>query len=564
MLESGAGFAGYRLERVLGQGGMGTVYLAEHPRLPRSVALKLLNREFSADQELQRRFEREADVVAQLDHPSIVGVYDRGRDDGYLWIAMQFIRGTDAATWDSRAHEPGVTARLIGETASALDYANQHGVLHRDVKPGNILIADPEHGREIRAVLTDFGIARVASANTQLTATGTFTATLAYASPEQLSGEVVDHRSDQYSLACTLFAMYAGHPPYTATNPGQVVAGHLSQPVPRLSTVRTDLPPAVDDVIARAMAKRRDERFGSATEFTDALRDALEGRHVAAPTTHQQWNDPAQQSPGSAEHAQRPWTDPAQQWHGSGGYAQHSAPAYGSGGHAQQPVPQAYESGGHAQQQLAPQAAYGSSGLAPQPTPLAYGSGGLAPQPYGSGAQAQPAWARAEYVVPVNDPRMYPMAAAGPWQQTPVGPEPSKAAAFFVGIVTLLFSLSIAAFLVFGITQTLDEIDRGEDPTGSFLAIAILTVVVVFTGSGAVLLLCARTAGRVMSIITAVLVGLFALFGVIGSAVGEVYPATAASAAVFVLAAALVGFAASSSTGRWIRYRKAVRASRWR
>ncbi|MFD6450609.1 protein kinase [Nocardia sp. NPDC060220] len=524
MLESGAGFAGYRLERVLGQGGMGTVYLAEHPRLPRSVALKLLNREFSADQELQRRFEREADVVAQLDHPSIVGVYDRGSDDGYLWIAMQFIRGTDAATWDSRAHEPGVTARLIGETASALDYANQHGVLHRDVKPGNILIADAEHGREIRAVLTDFGIARVATANTQLTATGTFTATLAYASPEQLSGEIVDHRSDQYSLACTLFAMYAGHPPYTATNPGQVVAGHLSHPVPRLTTVRTDLPPAVDDVITRAMAKRRDERFGSATEFTEAIRDALEGRHVAAPTVRRPWTDPAHQVPGSGEHAQRPWTDPARQWHGSGG-------------HPQQPVLPSY---GHSEQVHSPQV-------------------------QGAGGHPQPGWGRAEYGAPVGDPRMYPMVAGNQWYQAPVGgPEPSKAAAFFVGIVTLLFSLSIAAFLIYGITETLDEIDRGKDPSGSFIAIAILTVVVAFTGSGAVLLLCARTAGRVMSIITAVLVGLFALFGVIGSAVGEVYAATAASAAVFVLAAALVGFAASSSTGRWIRYRKAVRASRWR
>ncbi|MFE9785149.1 hypothetical protein ACFYO7_07205 [Nocardia salmonicida] len=160
---------------------------------------------------------------------------------------------------------------------------------------------------------------------------------------------------------------------------------------------------------------------------------------------------------------------------------------------------------------------------------------------------------------------MYPMAAGNRWYPAPVGgPEPSKATAFFVGIVTLLFSLSIAAFLVYGITETLEEIDEGKDPSGSFMAIAILTVVVAFTGSGAVLLLCARTAGRVMSIISAVLVGLFALFGVIGSAVGEVYAATAAAAAVFVLAAALVGFAASSSTGRWIRYRKAVRESRWR
>ncbi|MFD4353282.1 serine/threonine-protein kinase [Nocardia sp. NPDC058518] len=515
MLQAGADFAGYQVEGVLGHGGMGTVYLARHPRLPRSVALKLLNREFTADQELQRRFEREADVVAQLDHPSIVGVYDRGSDDGYLWIAMQVIRGTDAATWDSHAHEPAITARLIGETASALDYANRHGVLHRDVKPGNILIADPEHGREIRAVLTDFGIARVATANTQLTATGTFTATLAYASPEQLSGEIVDHRSDQYSLACTLFAMYAGHPPYTATNPGQVVAGHLSQPVPRLTTVRTDLPPALDGVIAHAMAKRRDERFGSATEFTDAVRDALEGRHVAAPTVRRPWTDPVRQGAGSGEHAQRPWTDPARQGHGSGGHPQQAWV---------DPAQQAHGSGGHVQQQV---------------------------------------WGRAEYGAPVSDP-LRQMAVGSPWYQPVGGPEPSKGAAIFAGGVTLLLSLSILAFLIYGITETLEEISKGDDPTGSFIAIAILTVVVAFTGSGGILLLCARTAGRVISIITAVLVGLFALFAVIGSAIGGVYGGTAAASAVFILAAAMVGCAASSSTGHWIRYRKALRAHRWR
>ncbi|MFD3591554.1 serine/threonine-protein kinase [Nocardia sp. NPDC058640] len=513
MLQAGVDFTGYQVEGVLGQGGMGTVYLARHPRLPRSVALKLLNREFSADQELQRRFEREADVVAQLDHPGIVGVYDRGSDDGYLWIAMQFVRGTDAAAWDSRAHEPGVTARLIGETASALDYANQHGVLHRDVKPGNILIADAEHGREIRAVLTDFGIARVASANTQLTATGTFTATLAYASPEQLSGEVVDHRSDQYSLACTLFAMYAGHPPYTATNPGQVVAGHLSQPVPRLTSIRPDLPPAVDSVIARAMAKRRGERFGSATEFADAMRGALEGRHVAEPTVRQPWTDPAQQRPGSGEHAQRPWADPAQQWRGSGGHPQQpwsdpAQPVHGSGDHRQQPV-----------------------------------------------------WRSLEQPVPVGDSAM---AAGSQWPMH--GARPPKGAAVFAGVVSLLISSAIWAFLIYGITQVIAEAQEGQDPGESFIVIAVITGIGAFTGGGGVLLLCARTAGRVMSIITGVFVVavmMAAIFGAATSSSSNVGLSVAACSPVLLLAAALIGCAASPSTGRWIRYRKAVRANRW-
>lgn len=174
--------------------------------------------------------------------------------------------------------------RLLGETASALDFAHSRGVLHRDVKPANILISEADSFRESRAVLTDFGIARLTDAtDTKITATGTFTATLAYGSPEQLSGEVVDHRSDQYSLACTLFALLAGQPPYASTNPGQVVMGHIAQPVPRLTAVRPDLHPAVDAVFERAMAKQRDDRFATCTEFVTAARAALEGHHIGAP-----------------------------------------------------------------------------------------------------------------------------------------------------------------------------------------------------------------------------------------------------------------------------------------
>ncbi|MGI5216999.1 protein kinase domain-containing protein [Nocardia sp. CA-290969] len=283
MLGVGAAFAGYRVEGVLGQGGMGTVYLARHPRLPRSVALKLLNREVSTDPELVRRFEREADVVAQLEHPGIVGVYDRGADDGHLWIAMQYIRGTDAASWKATEQSPATVVRLLTETASALDYAHSRGVLHRDIKPANILIAEADEFRETHAILTDFGIARLTDANnTKITATGTFTATLAYGSPEQLSGDNVDHRTDQYSLACTLFAMLAGQPPYASTNPGQVVMGHIAQPVPQLTGFRTDLPTAMNTVLERAMAKNRDERFATCGEFTAAAMAALEGRHIAA------------------------------------------------------------------------------------------------------------------------------------------------------------------------------------------------------------------------------------------------------------------------------------------
>lgn len=461
-------------------------------------------------------------------------MYDRGSDNGYLWIAMQFVRGTDAATWDSRAHEPAVTARLIGETASALDYANRHAVLHRDVKPGNILIADAEHGREIRSVLTDFGIARVTTANTQLTATGTFTATLAYASPEQLSGETVDHRSDQYSLACTLFAMYAGHPPYTATNPGQVVAGHLSQPVPRLSSARTDLPPAVDGVIARAMAKRRDERFSSATEFTDVFRDALEGEHIAAPTVFQLWTDPAQQRPGSGEHGQRPWADPAGRGPGSG---EHVQPWAG-------PVRQWRGSDGQIRQ------AWVESALQ---------------APAVAGYAQQPGWGQPEYGAAVGNPQLPHMAAGNPWRQGAArGGEPSKGAAMFAGIVTVLVSLAILAFLIYGITETIKELDAGKDTSGSAIVIAILTAIVAFTGGGGVLLLCARTAGRVMVIITGVFVVAVMLAAIAGAVASEgTALALAICIPIIALAVALIACAAAGSTGRWIRYRKALRTNRW-
>src|SRR5690242_3623595 len=261
---------------------MGTVYLARHPRLPRRVALKLLDREVSADHERRRRFDQEADIVARLEHPGIVRVYDRGADDGHLWISMQYVHGTDAARLDRRALTTERVLRIVTETAAALDYAHSKAVLHRDIKPANLLLEAPEAGRAERTVITDFGIARLQDADTELTVTGTLTATLAYASPEQLSGEPLDHRCDQYSLACTLFTLLCGRPPYAGTNPGQVVAGHVTKPIPRPTALRSDLPPALDPVLARAMAKQPHERYGSCTEFVTEVREALSGNRFGA------------------------------------------------------------------------------------------------------------------------------------------------------------------------------------------------------------------------------------------------------------------------------------------
>ncbi|MFE6919541.1 protein kinase [Nocardia sp. NPDC057663] len=274
-VEFGAGtvFAGYRIERLLGRGGMGTVYLAAHPRLPRQVALKLLNRELYSDPEVRGRFEREADVSAHLDHPGIVSVLDRGVEDGLMWISMQYVDGTDASVFRGTPLDPARAVDIVAQTAEALDYAHERGVLHRDVKPANILLAAARTGD--RVLLTDFGIARLRGDARQLTRTGAFLATLAYASPEQLSGAPVDHRSDQYSLGCTLFTLLTGESPFPADNPGAVVAAHLSKPVPRVTAAVPALPPGIDAVIARALAKDPAERFGSCAEFTEAAIGAV-------------------------------------------------------------------------------------------------------------------------------------------------------------------------------------------------------------------------------------------------------------------------------------------------
>ncbi|MFQ6394007.1 protein kinase domain-containing protein [Nocardia sp. KC 131] len=279
MLGEGEVFAGYRIERLLGQGGMGSVYLAGHPRLPRSMALKLLNPELFSDDEIKTRFEREADLVAQLDHPNIVAVFDRGVEDEQLWISMQYVDGIDASTIDRRKLPPTRAAQIIAETAKALDFAHGSGVLHRDVKPANIMLARATAGQE-RVFLTDFGIARLRDDAGHLTLTGTFTATLAYAAPEQLTGAAMDGRVDQYALACTLHWLLTGVAPFDAPSPPAVIQGHLQAPPPRVTARRPDLPAALDEVLIRALSKRPADRFGSCTEFAEAVHRAL---HMSAP-----------------------------------------------------------------------------------------------------------------------------------------------------------------------------------------------------------------------------------------------------------------------------------------
>ncbi|MFI9507156.1 serine/threonine-protein kinase [Nocardia sp. NPDC052566] len=276
MLNGGDVFAGYHIERLIGQGGMGSVYLARHPRLPRRTALKLLNRELFSDNESRARFAREADLSVGLDgHSNIVTVYDRGAEADHLWISMQYIDGVDASQIDPLALSPSDAVAIIELVAAALDFAHEHGVLHRDVKPANILLEHPVSGRPRGVFLTDFGIARLREDIARLTQTGTFTATLAFASPEQMTGGPTGPTSDQYSLACTLFWLCCGGGPFDATHPGEVVRGHLQLEPPSVRTKRPGLPATLDAVFARALAKRPQERFSSCGEFAAAARQAL-------------------------------------------------------------------------------------------------------------------------------------------------------------------------------------------------------------------------------------------------------------------------------------------------
>ncbi|MCP2287516.1 serine/threonine-protein kinase [Nocardia amikacinitolerans] len=328
MLQPGDVFAGYAIERLLGQGGMGAVYLAAHPRLPRRTALKLLNRELFSDAEIRARFEREADLVAQLDHPNIVTVYDRGIENEQLWISMQFIDGADASSVEPSTLPPQRAAQIVGETALALDYAHRMGVLHRDVKPANILLSRSA-GQE-RVLLTDFGIARPREDTRQLTQTGTFTATLAYAAPEQLTGAPLDHRTDQYSLACTLYWLLSGTVPFDSPQAVAVIQGHLKQPPPPLSSVRPGLPPALDAVLDRALAKRPADRFDSCAEFAAAVQQALRGPVSVPHVVAQSRPHPQSSAPNPLPVAHPPrYAQPAPHY-ANGGVPQSYPPGYGA------------------------------------------------------------------------------------------------------------------------------------------------------------------------------------------------------------------------------------------
>ncbi|WP_330328975.1 serine/threonine protein kinase [Streptomyces sp. NBC_00536] len=280
----GKRIAGYQVVDELGRGGMAVVYRALDLRLDRTVALKLLAPELARNDTFRARFAHESKVAAAIDHPHIVPVFEAGETDGLLYIAMRYVPGQDLRAMLDRTGPLPVeaVARIAGQVASALDAAHAHDLVHRDVKPGNILVAggtDSEHPEHV--YLTDFGLTKKSLSLTGFTSVGQFVGTLDYVAPEQISGKPVDGRCDVYSLGCVVHEMLTGGPPFQRDDDMALLWAHQYDPPPPPSSLRPELPPAVDDVLARALAKSPEDRWPSCLSFTAALRSAGAGASAA-------------------------------------------------------------------------------------------------------------------------------------------------------------------------------------------------------------------------------------------------------------------------------------------
>jgi Protein kinase domain len=288
-------FAGYRLRAVLGRGGMSVVYQAENPRLGSVIALKVLAPELAADDAFRARFLEESRTAASLNHPNVIPIYDTGSSGGLLYIAMRYVAGTDLRQMIKKRGRvlPATAVFLLAQAARALDAAHRQGLVHRDVKPGNLLIErgsddeDPDH-----LYLTDFGITKHTASRSGLTATGQFLGTIDYVAPEQIQGTSVLGQADQYSLGCVLYECLTGRVPFEKDLDAAIIFAHVQEPPTMPRVLRPDLPPAVDEVFARVLAKQPGDRYATCREFVEAARASL-GSLAAAPVAGRSAETPA-------------------------------------------------------------------------------------------------------------------------------------------------------------------------------------------------------------------------------------------------------------------------------
>jgi predicted Ser/Thr protein kinase len=280
VLPLGSVFAGCRIEEVIGHGDMGVVYRAEELALQRPVALKVINAEHSREERFRERFRRESKIAAAIDHQNVIPIFDAGEEQGVMFITMRLVEGTDMrALIAARGHvEPLLAARLVRQVGAALDAAHARGMLHRDVKPSNVLL-----GRRDHAYLADFGLAKQASAPAGLTRQGSIVARVEYVAPEQILNQPVDARADVYALGCLLFEALTGEEPFARWTDGPHALAPVEAPVPSAVALRPGLPAAFDDVLRQAMAKDPDERYPSAGDLGEAALVAAGGLQRARP-----------------------------------------------------------------------------------------------------------------------------------------------------------------------------------------------------------------------------------------------------------------------------------------
>lgn len=282
----GSEIAGYRLESLIQRGGMAVVFVADHIRLGRKVAFKVLALELSEEDRFRERFLRESRLAARINHPNIIPIYDAGEADGLLFIAMLYVGDVDLKKLIAREGplEAERALSLVGQTGSALDAAHAQDLIHRDVKPGNILVVPrPSADGHDHVYLSDFGLTKHAGSRSGLTATGQFVGTLDYVAPEVIEGKDVDSRTDIYSLGCVLYECLVGRTPFSKDDEVAVLWAHIHDDPPRVSKDRSDLPPAIDAVIAKALAKSPDDRYQSCLELVSAARAALQVSSTSLP-----------------------------------------------------------------------------------------------------------------------------------------------------------------------------------------------------------------------------------------------------------------------------------------